>query len=124
MRVVIKQPGEHAHVADYGSEILTLAEMQALVGGLIERVMWPPVFAAMIPFFEVRMYVNEEGRLRGLLHNVTIWPPGPIVGTLVIVAEVMTEGGWQWCSLPEGAAQLVLRLLTKAAPKGDVAVLS
>lgn len=64
--VVVKRPGEKAEICQIPN---ALEAFQQLVGGYIERV----------PFTnDVSMFVDEQGRLRGLPYNV-IGLRGPIV---------------------------------------------
>ncbi len=68
-----------------------LAEMQAWVGGYVELVSH---FKHAIRHIPMQVYVNEEGRIRGLPNNIAgtawliqngVWVDGGIVGPIVVL---------------------------------------
>lgn len=74
MRVIIKEPGKPAAWRDIDN---TLPALQEAVGGYIETL----TFAS-----DCVLIMDEEGRLKGKPHNVTICG-ADIVGTFVIAGK-------------------------------------
>lgn len=93
IRILIKRPGEPASFIEPANDLKAL---QHLVGGYIETVTIAD---------RVVVICNEEGRLLGLPHNVTIWDYD-FAGTILIAGVK----GDEFADLPisDGALRFML----------------
>lgn len=83
MKAVYKQPGQPAEIIEIRNE---LRDLQQAVGGYIEAVTLRS---------DVVLLCNEEGRLRGLPHNLKFFGHD-FVGPLLLVGT----DGEEFCDLP------------------------
>lgn len=74
MKVIVKAPNNPAVEAEIEN---TLEALQGIVGGYIECI--PLTYEALV-------ICNEEGKLRGLLHNFNM-PMDNVVGTVIICGD-------------------------------------
>lgn len=81
IRVMIKEPYKVPHDAEIEN---TLEEFQRIVGGNIETVPCPGTRG-------VKIICNEEGKIKGLVPNLSI-APDVIVGTVIVVGTVIMYG--------------------------------
>lgn len=109
-RLVHKRVGADPEVIDV--DAVDLKTLQGLVGGYIENVFVRGANKA--PNRELALVVNEEGHVRGLLHNVR--HPGdmryPIAGDVV---AVVYDNGGEVHGLTEDEVELATLVLRELA---------
>jgi hypothetical protein len=101
MRVVVISPGERGKAATIrDSDRDKLFDLQHLVGGYVEA-----VNTSTLNFQRNTMLVDEDGHSKGKARNVEAERisgyAGTIVGTAVLVGNVLTDEGMDWGNVNE-----------------------